>query len=112
VAFIRCSFAAGCNCYADGICIVIDVHRESRNCLIQEYTGDGLWGTVVFDEAGAWKREIVKSPLKLEKGFLIVPDAPGIGIELDDEGVEKNVKAFSERPLRTPLHQDGSVADS
>jgi galactonate dehydratase len=91
-------------------CVQIDAC--SPNCLIQEYTGDGLWGVVVFDEAGAWKREIVKSPLKLENGFLIVPDEPGIGIELDDDGVEKNVKVFSERPLRTPLHQDGSVADS
>jgi galactonate dehydratase len=91
----------------------VQVDACSPNCLIQEYTGDGMGGAVLFDEAGdAWKREIVKSPLKLEKGFLIVPDAPGIGIELDDEGVEKNVKAFSERPLRTPLHLDGSVADS
>ena len=30
------------------------------------------------------KSEIVKKPLKLEKGFLVIPDAPGIGIELAD----------------------------
>ena len=28
------------------------------------------------------KSEIVKTPLRIEDGFLIIPDAPGIGIEL------------------------------
>ena len=35
------------------------------------------------------KSEIVSSPPRLEDGFLIVPDGPGLGIELDEEQLEK-----------------------
>ena len=31
------------------------------------------------------KSEIVKSTLKVEDGFFIMPDSPGIGIELADD---------------------------
>jgi galactonate dehydratase len=55
------------------------------------------------------KSEIVKGALKLENGFLIVPDAPGIGVELVEGAQEK----FPPRPrsLTTRLHVDGSVVD-
>ena len=55
------------------------------------------------------KSEIVKSPLRLEAGFLIIPDAPGIGVELADDAREKYPPR--ERPIRTRLHYDGSVID-
>jgi galactonate dehydratase len=53
--------------------------------------------------------EILKQPLVLERGYLRVPDAPGIGVEL-------NVAALTQLPhfyreIDTPLHDDGSVAD-
>ncbi len=35
------------------------------------------------------KSEIVKTALKLEDGFLIIPDAPGIGIELAEDAAER-----------------------
>ena len=35
------------------------------------------------------KSEIVKSPLKCEDGFLIIPDTPGIGVELAEDAAEK-----------------------
>src|SRR5215210_1051560 len=35
------------------------------------------------------KSEIVKSALKLEKGYLIIPDAPGIGVELAEDAAER-----------------------
>ncbi len=85
-------------------CVQIDACAP--NCLIQEYTGDGSL------PGQEWKREVVKAPLKLEKGYLIVPDTPGIGITLNERGVENNMKEFMERPLKTPLHEDGSVADN
>jgi galactonate dehydratase len=55
------------------------------------------------------KNEIVKSVVTLENGFLLVPDAPGIGIELA-EGAELRYP-FEPRVFKTRLHTDGSVMD-
>jgi galactonate dehydratase len=55
------------------------------------------------------KSEIVKTPLELENGFLIVPDAPGIGIELADDAHERYPP--TPREVRTRLNVDGSVVD-
>jgi galactonate dehydratase len=55
------------------------------------------------------KSEIVKSALKLENGFLIVPDAPGLGIELAEDAQERY--PYKPRSVRTRLHVDGSVVD-
>ena len=55
------------------------------------------------------KSEIVKQPLQLENGFLIIPDGPGIGIELADDALEKYPPIPKE--VDTRLHLDGSVVD-
>ena len=55
------------------------------------------------------KSEIVKSPVELEDGFLIIPDAPGIGIELADDAQQKYPP--TPREVETRLHVDGSVVD-
>jgi galactonate dehydratase len=55
------------------------------------------------------KSEIVRSPLKLEDGFLIIPDAPGIGVELAEDAQERH--PYRPRRVRTRLHADGSVVD-
>ncbi len=55
------------------------------------------------------KSEIVKGALRLENGFLIVPDAPGIGVELVEGAQEKYPP--KPRSLTTRLHVDGSVVD-
>ena len=55
------------------------------------------------------KSEIVKSPLKLEDGFLIIPDSPGLGIELEEDAQERH--PYAPRGLTTRLHADGSVVD-
>lgn len=55
------------------------------------------------------KSEIVKSTLRLENGFLIIPDAPGIGIELMEDAAERY--PYQPRKVHTRLHVDGSVVD-
>jgi galactonate dehydratase len=55
------------------------------------------------------KSEIVKSALRIEDGFLIIPDAPGIGIELAEDAAERH--PYRPREVKTRLHADGSVMD-
>ena len=35
---------------------------------------------------------LVKNPVKIERGFAEVPKIPGLGIEIDDEAVKKYTK--------------------
>lgn len=55
------------------------------------------------------KSEIVKSTLRLENGFLILSDAPGIGVELAPDAAES--WPYKPRRVETRLHVDGSVVD-
>ena len=55
------------------------------------------------------KSEIVKSALRCEQGFLIIPDAPGIGVELRPDAAER--WPYRRRQLKTRLHRDGSIVD-
>jgi galactonate dehydratase len=70
------------------------------NFAIQEYPlGEGEYP----------KKDMVKQPLALENGFLLAPDAPGIGIELADDAQERI--PYQPRQVKTRLHVDGSVVD-
>lgn len=56
------------------------------------------------------KNVIVQEPLPVADGFLIIPDTPGIGIELAEDAQEK----APPRPhgeINPRLHVDGSVVD-
>ena len=55
------------------------------------------------------KSEIVKTALKLENGYLIIPDTPGIGVELAEDAQERH--PYRPRGLKTRLHEDGSIVD-
>jgi galactonate dehydratase len=55
------------------------------------------------------KTEMVKTTVQREGGYLIVPDAPGIGIELAEDAAERH--PYKPRTLLTRLHEDGSVMD-
>ena len=55
------------------------------------------------------KSEIVRGVLKLDSGFLVVPDAPGIGVELAQGAAEQH--PYRPRGLKTRLNVDGSVVD-
>ena len=69
------------------------------NFALQEYTG----------ESEPPKSELLLNPLKLEKGYLLVPDGPGLGVTLNEDGIAKY--PFQEKILDTPISHDGSVAD-
>ena len=78
-------------------CVQLDA--SIPNFALQEYTGESEYP----------KNELLIKPLKLEKGYLIVPEGPGLGIELN----EKSISKISESPkiLDTPIGYDGSVKD-
>jgi galactonate dehydratase len=55
------------------------------------------------------KSEIVKHPLKIEKGYLLIPRGPGIGVELNENNLEEY--PYTPRRFVTTLREDGSVVD-
>ena len=55
------------------------------------------------------KSDIVKSAVQVEDGFLIVPDTPGIGVELKEDAQERRPPV--PREVSTRLNVDGSVVD-
>lgn len=69
------------------------------NFALQEYTG----------ESEPPKSELLLNPLKLEDGYLVVPDGPGLGVTLNEEAIARY--PFQEKVLDTPIAFDGSVAD-
>lgn len=69
------------------------------NFALQEYTG----------ESEPPKNELLVKPLKLEKGYLIVPEGPGLGIELNEKAIKKF--PVQDKVLDTPLGFDGSIQD-
>ena len=68
------------------------------NFALQEYTR----------ESELPKSELLVTPLELIDGYLIVPDGPGLGIELNEAALSN-----PENPkiLDTPIGFDGSVQD-
>jgi galactonate dehydratase len=55
------------------------------------------------------KSEIIRTPIALEDGFLLIPDAPGIGIELAPDAAQRH--PYRKREIVTRRHVDGSVVD-
>jgi len=78
----------------------LQVTAAIPNLAIQEYPGEEDRPPMV---------EIVTSAVRLEDGYLVIPDAPGIGVELRPDAAER----FPPRPreVGTRLHVDGSVVD-
>ena len=56
------------------------------------------------------KSEIVKKPLKHKDGFLIIPEGPGIGVELADDA-ETRFPPIAHGEIGARLNVDGSVVD-
>ena len=57
----------------------VQVDTCSPNFMIQEYNGGGL------------HEEIFVEPIKFENGFIEPPTAPGLGVELDDKVVQRQL---------------------
>ena len=57
----------------------------------------------------AAKSELLVDPIKLQDGHLIVPEGPGLGIELSEAALARH--PFQDKILETPIAADGSVAD-
>ena len=55
------------------------------------------------------KSEIVRGTAPCEAGYLRIPTAPGIGVELAPDAAERH--PYRPRPVVTRLHEDGSVID-
>ena len=65
-----------------------------------------------IQERGGWNNypDAVKTSLKLEKGYLTVPDVPGIGVELIDKYLDRYPRVSRGIDVRpTLLKADGSV---
>jgi galactonate dehydratase len=78
-------------------CVQLDA--AIPNFALQEYTG----------ESEPPKSELLVDPIKLENGYLIVPEGSGLGIELNEEAISRY--PFKDKILDTPIAADGSVAD-
>jgi galactonate dehydratase len=46
-----------------------------------------------------WRRELVRETLEFRDGELIVPSAPGLGVELNEEACENHPFVDSDMPL-------------
>ena len=55
------------------------------------------------------KSEIVRGAPKLDRGFLVIPDTPGIGVELAEDAPQRH--PYRPGKLKTRLNVDGSVMD-
>jgi galactonate dehydratase len=53
-----------------------------------------------------WRREIVRESLTFTSGEITIPDAPGLGLELDEEACARH--PFQRHPNR---HFDGGLTD-
>jgi len=87
---LSCVFTAAC------------VHLDAAisNAPVQEYPDD---------ESKAPKADLVKQPIRREGGYLLVPDQPGLGIELNEEAF----KFYPPQPYVRPpmINPDGSLRD-
>ncbi len=80
-----------------GLAATIQVSTTIPNFLITEY----------FVNLEAFGREIARDPFKVENGYIKVPDAPGLGIELDEQALARfPYRQFAPRSVRQ-YHDEG-----
>ena len=86
------------SCVLTAACVQIDA--AIHNLAVQEYP---------LGEDKSPKRDLVKEPIKREGGYLIPPDTPGIGIELNEEAFKHYPpESYVRPPLITP---DGGLKE-
>lgn len=79
-------------------CLQLDA--SISNFTIQEFPSFYIGGN---------EKDMLKNPIEYENGYIIVPDAPGIGIELIDDITEKFPP--QQRTINAQISYDGSVRD-
>lgn len=86
------------SCVLTAACVQIDA--AIHNLAVQEYP---------LGEDKSPKRDLVKEPIKREGGYLILPEASGIGIELNEEAFKHYPpEPYVRPPLITP---DGGLKE-
>lgn len=67
--------------WGDGVALAASVHLSAalENCIVMEldYTYNPL------------REELLREPFKVQDGYLLPPEAPGLGIELDADALER-----------------------
>ncbi|MDP7277523.1 MAG: galactonate dehydratase [Planctomycetaceae bacterium] len=71
---------------------------STGNFLILEYR---------LDTVGA-NKNLLKTPIRYDDGYLVIPETPGLGIEVNEEAIKNRPLRFWRRPL--VLEPDGNVA--
>ena len=86
------------SCVLTAACVQLDA--AVHNVVMQEYPSD---------EYKSPKRDLVKQPLVRDGGYLLIPDAPGLGIELNEEAF----KHYPPIPYNRPalISPDGGLRD-
>ncbi len=56
-----------------------------------------------------WRDEVVTTPVPVVDGHVSLPEAPGLGIEVDEAAAARH--PFEQETLMQPFHRDGAVAD-
>jgi len=81
------------------VATAVNVHfaASTPNFVMLEYTPDDV----------SPRRDMVKEPIVLKDGYLELPSAPGLGIELNEDVVEKFPARRWHRPF--PIRPDGSM---
>ena len=79
-----------------GLASTIQVSATIPNFLITEY----------FVNFEAFGREIAASPFEVVDGYIKVPEAPGLGIELDEDALARHpYRQLPPRSLRQPFEE-------
>jgi galactonate dehydratase len=97
----------------------IQIAAACPNFVLQEYPNDEgqtfggapPQGAEQLFGGGAAKRrnDLVKTSIMLRDGFIVIPDAPGIGVDLVPDA--EKLFPFRRRSVMTRLQRDGSVVD-
>jgi galactonate dehydratase len=75
------------------------VDATTPNCTIQEHP-----------LGGPWRYELVRTSHRIERGFALLPEAPGLGVELNEAEAARHPYVADFRQHYT--FEDGSVADA
>jgi L-alanine-DL-glutamate epimerase-like enolase superfamily enzyme len=72
------------HCWKTGISIAASVHlaTAAANCPFTEYLPADL-------SESELRRELVENELKMEDGYIVPSNEPGLGIELNDDAMKK-----------------------